>query len=585
VDDDFVQQAARDAETEDALPLLAFALRELYDRAVGDNRLSLDDYLALGDQAAGLTPLENAVRRAADGVLAEARPAPAELLALREAFVPAMVRVNDQGDYVRRPARWDELPAKAHPLLERLAQARLLIVGQQGEARSVEVAHEALLRKWPTLRTWLDEAREFLVGSQQLERDLNDWQQAADADKPGALLTGLKLNRARGWLAERPQQLSAPARAYVQASIQQAEAEEARKLRQRRNITRASVAASVVLAVAAVFAGVNWLNARSAEASARQAAADAVEAEGKAKASEQRATAALDDLSKASQARVLELIRFAWTDLGAKLTEVARLEAQAKQHGLRPDALVPKVWEVPQPDGFDCKTWLDQGFRHLYCSVRSIISFDRLQSMAGLNVFLPGGPHKGEPNLSSQYTFGHYNPEFLAWLDRYVVPEGRDDKRFNAVTRAVYKAHVGPVVRALYNSHQILFAEPPAYDAFLKRYQVVSQAYLDKLARRETNEGRFGLGIERVQPITFDEAKRKYVQNIESRGAELGRKLQDDFSWLSDYLATDKDDDIYLANTAAGFWVRRSIDGTEAQFFALVKKMLQAFEPEVLARP
>ena len=45
--------------------------------------------------------------------------------ALRDAFVPAMVRVNDQGEYVRRPARWDDLPAKSHPLLERLAKARL----------------------------------------------------------------------------------------------------------------------------------------------------------------------------------------------------------------------------------------------------------------------------------------------------------------------------------------------------------------------------------------------------------------------------------------------------------------------------
>src|SRR5262249_55682520 len=140
----FVQQAVRDAETADALPLLAFTLRELYDRGSGDHNLSLAEYTALGDPQAGLAPLENAGRKAADDVLADARPSDEELNALREAFVPAMVRVNDQGEYVRRPARSDDLPARAQRLLERLAKARLLIVSQQGDNKMVEVAHEAL---------------------------------------------------------------------------------------------------------------------------------------------------------------------------------------------------------------------------------------------------------------------------------------------------------------------------------------------------------------------------------------------------------------------------------------------------------
>ncbi len=61
-------------------------------------------------------------------------------------FPPALVRVNNEGEYVLcRPARWDEVPAKSHPLLERLAKARLLVLRQDGDARVVEVAREALL--------------------------------------------------------------------------------------------------------------------------------------------------------------------------------------------------------------------------------------------------------------------------------------------------------------------------------------------------------------------------------------------------------------------------------------------------------
>jgi hypothetical protein len=195
VEGEFVQRVVSDAETEGALPLLAFVLRELWDRSP-DKVLNLDGYKALGDERAGLTPLENAVRQTADEVLAEANASDVEWAALREAFVPAMVRINDEGEYVRRLARWDELPPQSHPLLERLAGAHLLVVRQDADARVVEVAHEALLRKWPRLRSWLDAAREFLIGKQQLEQDVRDWEQMAEADRSEALLTGIKLSRA-----------------------------------------------------------------------------------------------------------------------------------------------------------------------------------------------------------------------------------------------------------------------------------------------------------------------------------------------------------------------------------------------------
>jgi WD40 repeat protein len=210
-------------------------LRQLFDRSK-DGSLTLQAYKALGDEAAGLTPLENAVRKAADTVLDEANATNEEKTALREAFVPAMVRVNEQGEYVRRPARMDALPPMSHPLLERLAKARLLIIRQEGDTRLVEVAHEALLRKWPWLKEKLDAERVFLIGKQQLEQDFRDWQAAADKDKTDALLTGLKLTRARVWLVEHPTRLTAEERAFVQASIERDEAQKRSRERTRRTV-------------------------------------------------------------------------------------------------------------------------------------------------------------------------------------------------------------------------------------------------------------------------------------------------------------------------------------------------------------
>jgi WD40 repeat protein len=299
VEDEFVQQAAHDAETQDALPLLAFTLRQLFDRSK-DGSLTLQAYEALGDKAAGLTPLENAVRKAADAVLDEANATNEEKTALREAFVPAMVRVNEQGEYVRRPARMDALPPMSHPLLERLAKARLLVIRQEGDARVVEVAHEALLRKWPWLKEKLDAERVFLIGKQQLEQDLRDWQAAADKDKADALLTGLKLTRARAWLVEHPTRLTADERVFIQASVERAEQEERRNARTRRYITWGSIAAAVVLAIVAGVAGFLFIQAQKSAAAALESEQQAKASQKTASANESRALTALSQTANSN---------------------------------------------------------------------------------------------------------------------------------------------------------------------------------------------------------------------------------------------------------------------------------------------
>ena len=251
MDNALVDAAMKDAATDDALPLLAFALREIYDRFAASRRLTLAEYLVFGDTTAGISPLENAVRKRADEVLADARPTPEDLRALKEAFVPAMVRVNAEGEYVRRPALIDSLPARSRPLIERLAKARLLVVRQDGATAVVEVAHEALLRKWPQLRGWLDEEREFLIGKEQLEQDLRDWQKARDEEKVQALLTGLKLSRARSWLIEKPHQLSEAERHFIQASIQRQDSEARQRERLRRYVQIGTMTAALVPAMVA----------------------------------------------------------------------------------------------------------------------------------------------------------------------------------------------------------------------------------------------------------------------------------------------------------------------------------------------
>ena len=89
-------------------------------------------------------------------------------------------------------------------MLRTLADARLVTIG----AGAVEVAHEALIRHWPTLRAWLDEDREGRLVHRRLTDAAQEWD-ATGRDR-GLLFRGTRLAVASDWShrarqrAERP---------------------------------------------------------------------------------------------------------------------------------------------------------------------------------------------------------------------------------------------------------------------------------------------------------------------------------------------------------------------------------------------
>lgn len=187
-----VRAMVDDTETDDALPLLAFTLRELYERFGADGKLELAEYRER------LGGLQGAVAKAADEVLeSEALGLPEEK-ALKTAFL-AMVRVTDEGGWSRRPAFWDDLPAAVHPLLEKFVKARLLISGSDGQRRTLEVAHEALFRSWERLVRWIDQSAEALRLRHEINRAARGWDEEGRADE--YLWRGGRLARARELIA------------------------------------------------------------------------------------------------------------------------------------------------------------------------------------------------------------------------------------------------------------------------------------------------------------------------------------------------------------------------------------------------
>jgi WD40 repeat protein len=208
-----VQAMLRDTEAESALPLLAFTLRELWEHRLGD-RLTSDVYR---DQLGGLS---GAVAKAAEGVLTGAGAVSSlQETQLRQTFL-SLVRLNEEGRFTRRPANWADLPEAVHPLLERFVQARLLISRQDGAARTLEVAHEALFRAWGRLAAWLDQDRAFLLWRKRLDQALEFWTEGGKSRE--RLLTGALLREAEVQLKEHSDRLSDEERTLIKASVKAA---------------------------------------------------------------------------------------------------------------------------------------------------------------------------------------------------------------------------------------------------------------------------------------------------------------------------------------------------------------------------
>jgi hypothetical protein len=196
IDTDLVERLVDDAVAEPGgLALLAFTLKDLYERRKQRGRMSLDAYLA-----PDFGGLKGVIGRRADRAMA--RAGGAGRAALPRVF-SRLLTVQADGTATRRREQlkhWQHDPA-ARGLIEAFTarDTRLLVTGPNHEP-TVEVAHEALLREWPLLRDWTEERREALNLARQLEAEAGAWAQQGHPDH--LLWRHERLAPARDLLAE-----------------------------------------------------------------------------------------------------------------------------------------------------------------------------------------------------------------------------------------------------------------------------------------------------------------------------------------------------------------------------------------------
>jgi len=274
------------------LPLLQYALTETYERRSG-GRMTMEAYRSIGG-------ILGALASRADELFDELGTD--EQAGVQRLFT-RMVTPGEGTEDTRRRALRSELSGVPANVIDGYGAARLLTFDRDPSSRepTVEVAHEALIREWPRLRSWLDDDRDGLRILRHLGASAEAWE--ASSREAGELYRGGRLEEAEGWAAEHTADLTPLEGSFLEASIVVRAAEEASERRRVRRL-RSLLLGTAVVAVIALIAGVVAVQQRGEARDQREVAFEnAASAKEHAAAAEEQAALADDRATAEATAR------------------------------------------------------------------------------------------------------------------------------------------------------------------------------------------------------------------------------------------------------------------------------------------
>ncbi len=497
-----------------ALPLISYTLDLLWQARSAKGELTAAAYEALGGVAGALEKKANEVYDGLDDVGQHfARRLLVRLIGTSESGArDTRRRVN-----VERVRPSDPLEAASFDaVLAQFVNKRLLVRGEESGAATIEVAHEALIRKWERLRGWVESDRDMLAELDEVERFLVPWREY------GTLLTGDQLAYARRVGERFPQDVSAETRELVARSTQA----QARRALRRRMIVAA------VMVVIAGFGVWGWINATKAQASAEVAVVE------KDKAEQARADLELAK-DKAEQARSNAEVARGSAEQAQSEAETARARTAREIVEL---SWIAASYHEPQANYVT-------GIRDLALHLEPIVDLAKIQSLTETPVFL-SGPHAKGPDLEAS-DFGHYNPKFVRWAAQNLIP-GATDPVFRDASQGVYDRYLKEMTRVYWRVGTDFDADEELLQRLAKEYGAVIDQWKDK------------------DPEAGIDARFDHLHGATYSYAEAAGQGE---SWMT-YNAS------YQAGVAMGFWMRRELDGSRAEFMTMVQTLLQTYDNE-----
>jgi WD40 repeat protein/serine/threonine protein kinase len=228
-----------------ALPLLQFMLTELFERRDG-HIITHATYESLGGVLGALTRRADEIYESLDS---------SSQAAARQLFL-RLITLGEGSEHTRRRVQRNELnsvtPDKqiVQHVIEVFGKARLLTFDADPETRipTVEVAHEALIRSWERLKSWLETSHEELRTQRRVSAAASEWIKARR--DPSFLATGSRLVQFESLVVSSSVSLTHDESAYLWASI----AARQRQVMRARRIMIGLVVFSTITFLLAVFA-------------------------------------------------------------------------------------------------------------------------------------------------------------------------------------------------------------------------------------------------------------------------------------------------------------------------------------------
>lgn len=199
------------------------------------------------------------------------------------------------------------------------------------------------------------------------------------------------------------------------------------------------------------------------------------------------------------------------------------------------DTMIAAAWRQVGTSPFACPDKFEYkpgGMQMAYCYVRGLIDYPVFKAKLPTRIF-ESGPHGEGLDLGNEKSFGHYDPKFVTWFVEHAIPANRDGA-LRAATQAAYDDRFRIAARAFYAAHLRL-----KDDANFRAAE-----------------------------------KKKYEAYIESGGQPpfwtYWEKMPGDYSAQA------------IAGTGVAFWLRRQMDGTDAEFLRGLEKLLSTYDAEFL---
>ncbi|GBF51301.1 hypothetical protein LPTSP4_28330 [Leptospira ryugenii] len=199
--------------------------------------------------------------------------------------------------------------------------------------------------------------------------------------------------------------------------------------------------------------------------------------------------------------------------------------------------------------------WNDFGVQGLFCHFLQYLQPKSLRELLHVPIYVDGPHSENLLNLTNKKDFGRYHPEFPKRLLKYFLP-AKENTKFRLITQLNYDTYLRRFARTFYVVHRKFHSDLNFFEKEVNRYEEL-------------------LSENRLEPFYLEKFRYfMYPDFTDSEDIEESAKF---FIKKGDELYDSK-----LVMESVGFWIRRTIDGTDQGFYQFLLEILQTYDSEFL---